>query len=482
MTAKRKLIIMQMNDSHAYLDIHPELFWEKGKAVYRPAGGYSRIASVLKKIRSENPGQVLFLDSGDTFHGTYPAVNSNGEALVPILNALRPAAMTAHWEFAYTPQGFKKLTSKLSYPMLAVNVHTKESGEDYFKPYQVIEIAGLRVGVAGVASNIVDKTMPPEFSEGVYFTNGIYELPGIIKTLRQHEGVDLVILLSHLGFPQDMQLLQSIQDIDVVLSGHTHHRLDQAVQQGKTLVIQSGCHGAFLSRLDLTLEDGKVVDFEHQLIEISEDIEPDEEVQSLVTAALQPYQSYLNEVIGTTRTHLSRSWNLEATMDNFLLKVILAESGAQIAFSNGWRYGAPVLPGPILRNDLYNMVPMNPVISTVEINGEELKEMLESNVEHVFSRDPLNQMGGYMKRAMGLNVFMKIENPPGTRIRKIFVNGEEVQKDAIYQAGFITEQGVPEKYGQNRQNLSVHMIEAMESYLTQHGEINIGLENTFQLI
>ncbi len=52
----RKLTIVQMNDSHAYLDLHPELFWERGKTVYRPAGGYARIATLLKQIRAENPG------------------------------------------------------------------------------------------------------------------------------------------------------------------------------------------------------------------------------------------------------------------------------------------------------------------------------------------------------------------------------------------------------------------------------------------
>jgi len=92
----KKLIIVQMNDSHAYLNLHPELFWENGHAAYRYAGGYSRVAAVLQQIRAETPDQVLFLDGGDTFHGTYPAVQSRGAALVPILNALKPSAMTAH--------------------------------------------------------------------------------------------------------------------------------------------------------------------------------------------------------------------------------------------------------------------------------------------------------------------------------------------------------------------------------------------------
>ena len=261
MHSEKKLTIVQMNDSHAYLDIHPELFWESGRAEYRLAGGYARIATLLKQIRAENPGRVLFLDGGDTFHGTYPALQTKGEALVPVMNALRPAAMTAHWEFAYTPHGFQKLTEHLDYPMLAMNVYHQDSNELFFKPYEIVELAGLRIGIAGIASNIVDKTMPPQFSEGIYFTNGLDELPGVIQTLRERENVDLVVLISHLGFPQDMRLMALAPGVDIGLNAHTHHRLGQAVRQGNTLVMQSGSHGSFLTRLDLTFENGKITDF-----------------------------------------------------------------------------------------------------------------------------------------------------------------------------------------------------------------------------
>lgn len=142
----------------------------------------------------------------------------------------------------------------------------------------MVEVAGLRIGIAGIASNIVDKTMPPQFSEGVSFTDGAEELPGVIRTLREQEKVDLVLLNSHLGFPQDMQLMKEIPGVDVDLSAHTHHRLEQAVRLGTALVTQSGSQGSFLTRLDLTIENGKITDFTHRLIEVSQAIEPDPEV------------------------------------------------------------------------------------------------------------------------------------------------------------------------------------------------------------
>lgn len=95
MTQSCNLTVIQINDTHGYLEPHPELVWSGSKASYPTLGGYARIASLLNSARRENPGNVLVLDNGDTFHGTYPAAVSRGEALIPLDNALKLDAMTA---------------------------------------------------------------------------------------------------------------------------------------------------------------------------------------------------------------------------------------------------------------------------------------------------------------------------------------------------------------------------------------------------
>jgi 2',3'-cyclic-nucleotide 2'-phosphodiesterase (5'-nucleotidase family) len=71
--------------------------------------------------------------------------------------------------------------------------------------------------------------------------------------------------------------------------------------------------------------------------------------------------------------------------DNFLLQALLESTGTHLAFSNGWRYGAPIVPGNITLNDLYNIIPMNPTVSTVYLSGQEITKMLEKNIERTFS-------------------------------------------------------------------------------------------------
>ena len=261
--------------------------------------------------------------------------------------------------------------------------------------------------------------MPPAFSEGVRFEMGVAEAREQLHQLRE-EKVDLVVLLSHLGFPQDLKLAAETPGVDVILSGHTHNRLHEPARVGDTLIIQSGCHGAYIGRLDLEIADGRVSLRRHRLIAV--DAGPqDDQVAGLVETALAPERERLARVIGRTAIPLHRYAMASAPMDDVLLAAAAQAAGVDIAFSNGWRYGAPVAPGPVTLGDLYNMAPMNPPISRTTLTGAELKAMLEENLERTFAADPYAQMGGYIKRCRGLTAFVKLENPKGQRLDRLLV-------------------------------------------------------------
>jgi 2',3'-cyclic-nucleotide 2'-phosphodiesterase (5'-nucleotidase family) len=188
----------------------------------------------------------MALDNGDTFHGTFHAVHSEGEAFIEPVNLLGLDAWTVHWDFAYGPDRMRELAAKLNHPLLASNCYRTDTGELAYPPFTVIERGGVRVGVIGIAATIIDKTMPEHFSTGLRFTLGNEELPGHIRSLRQRERVDLVVVLSHLGFPQDVKLASEVAGIHILLSGHTHNRMDAPLRVNGATIIQSGCHGSFI--------------------------------------------------------------------------------------------------------------------------------------------------------------------------------------------------------------------------------------------
>lgn len=471
----RKLTILQINDTHGYLEPHHELVWRGGEPTYPILGGYARISSLIHAVRRSTGNAVIALDNGDTLHGTFPAVNSRGDALIPLLNALGLDGMTAHWEFAYGAAHLRTVASRLSYPLLAINCYERGTNQLVFPPTHVVERGGLRIGIIGIAATIIDKGMPPSFSEGVRFTLGRDELPDHIARLRNEDRVDLVIVLSHLGFPQDYKLATEVAGIDVLLSGHTHNRLVEPVRVNNAIIIQSGCHGSFVGRLDLEFGGSHISAVKHQLISIDETIEPDRDMQAMVDSVMAPHRQMLDAVVGSTRIGLNRNTIFEATMDNLLLDAIADAAGTALAFSNGWRYGAPVPPGPIKRNDLWNIIPTNPPVSTVEITGHELWSMMEENLERTFCVDPYEQMGGYVKRCRGLNIYAKIENPSNHRIEGFLIDGAPLRRDHVYQAAFVTEQAVPSRYGRNHLDLNVTTLDALEQHLGRNVETSPAL-------
>ena len=474
------LTFFQLNDVHGYLNLHQELFYGPAGPEYRRCGGYARIATLLGALRQRYPASLLF-DGGDTFHGTRPVVATQGDILPDILNELGIAAMTAHWDFAYGPAHLNELLGRLHYPLLAANVFHVDSGALAYAPTLLLEVAGLRVGIVGLACPIVDKTMPAHFSTGLRFTNGLAELPGHVQRLRMEEQVDVVILLSHCGFPQDVALLEACPGIDVCLSSHTHNRLYAPFRVGDALVIQSGSHGSFLGRLTLTVENGRVTDHAHELHEIGESLVPDAALKARIDAALVPFAN-LDEVVGITATALHRGTSVECPADDFLLASLQARIPADVYFSNGWRYGAPIVPGPVRLGDLYDLVPMDPEIETVELTGAELRELLEKNLEGTYSQNPLHQMGGYVKRALGLRAYFKAENPQGSRLQTVFVQGQPLDPALTYTAAFITSQGVPHQFGRNRQKTGEFPIAAMRAYLAAHQPLVVHPHNTFTVV
>ena len=477
----KKIVILQLNDLHGYLEPHWEMVRDIGEWSFKKLGGLARIAEIFRREETENPGNVCYLDNGDTFHGTHVAVTTQGQAMIPIMNALKFDAMTVHWEFAYGPSGVKSIESKLNYPVLATNCFRKKDDQLFFEPYRIIERGGLKIGIIGLACPIVDKTMPPSFSEGIYFTIGNETLPAWIKEVRS-KNVNLVVVLSHLGFPQDVKLANEVSGIDILVSGHTHNRMDHAIVENGTIIFQSGCHGSFIGKLEVEVSGSKITRFQHSLISVDESWPEDPAVHDLVEASLAPNRKVLDEVVGRVSGPLYRYSMISSPMDDVLLEAIAESAGTTIAFSNGWRYGAPIPPGPVTVNDLWNIIPTNPFIQTVELSGAEIWQMIEENLERTFAVDPYDQMGGYIKRMRGVTLFFKVENPKGRRVDRIFIMGKPVDLDRYYHVAFITAQGVPIKFGRSRKKLTIDAISALKSFFKSRNEVlPTKLQNIYEI-
>ncbi|MCC4229037.1 bifunctional metallophosphatase/5'-nucleotidase [Zunongwangia profunda] len=474
-----KLNLLFINDVHGYLAPHPELFYNESGEIIETVGGYAHIGGIVDSIRKENPNTLLF-DGGDTLHGTKPVVDSKGEAMISILNALKPDALVGHWDFGYGPEQLQKINEQLNFPILGCNVFT-EDGENFLQPIALFETEGVKIGVIGICAMIVDKVMPKKMSGDLKFTSGIEALPKHIHDLKD-QGTAIIILLSHNGFPQDVELLKNVEGIDICLSAHTHNRIYSPLKVNDALIVQCGCHGAFVGNFTLEVEENKIQNYDYELMKVGDTTPKSSEIDTLVQQVLKPYTAIRSDGLGTTKEVLHRYDTINSTMDNFLLKAIAHATHTDIAFSNGWRYGAPIPIGKITKDDLYNIAPMNPPISTVELTGLDIKEMLEENLERTFCSNPLKQMGGYVKRVLGLQINMRIENPNGHRIQEIYYKGSHLKMNQTYTVSFVTSQGVAKKYGKNRKEHPQKAVEAMKMYLKEHPEFTSDPVESFRLV
>jgi sulfur-oxidizing protein SoxB len=232
-------------------------------------------------------------------------------------------------------------------------------------------------------------------------------------------GAQLVVLLSHNGFDVDRKLAARIVDIDVILTAHTHDALPQVVKVGKTLLVASGSHGKFVSRLDLDVQGVQVKDFRYRLIPLFSDaIRPDAEMAAAIARAREPFKDELARVVGRTESLLYRRGSFNGTFDDLICAAIMEQRDAEIALSPGFRWGTSVLPGaPITVEDIHNATAITyPQVYRITMTGARLKEILEDVADNLFNPDPYYQQGGDMVRCGGLGYTIDIRKRMGSRI------------------------------------------------------------------
>lgn len=399
-------------------------------------GGLDRLATLIAAIRAARPDKVLLLDGGDTWQGSYTALQNKGADMVRLMNALKVDAMTAHWEFTYGAERVQALVKQLGFPFLAGNVKDSTWGDPVFKPYKVFERGGVRIGVIGQAFPYTPIANPrymiPDWSFGIEEE----KLASNVAALRA-DGVDLVVLLSHNGFDVDRKLAGRVRGIDVILTGHTHDALPRPVKVGETLLVAAGSHGKFLARLDLDVRDKRIQNYAFRLIPVLADvIDPDPDMAGLVREVREPHAAVLDKVVGYTESLLYRRGNFNGTFDDLICQALLVEREVEIALSPGFRWGTTLLPEQEIRaEDIFNQTAITyPNAYRTEMTGAALKEAMEDVADNLFNPDPYYQQGGDMVRAGGLSYTIDIGKPIGQRISDLTLlrTGEKIDADRKY--------------------------------------------------
>ncbi len=456
----RTLTILQVTDTHAKLIPHWERFSD-GKW-HDNSGGFAKLYTKVRELRQRTEGQNVLIFQGDNFHGGAELFFSRGRLIAPILNLFRIDAYTpGNWDFADGPAEFRarfvgtaQEPRLASFPVIAAGVHNGPGappgariGERILPPYLIKTVSGVRVGIIGLNDDKALAQAPP-FTIGLDLRSSWAELPGLIQGVREN-GAELVVVLSESGLAQNIALSRDVPGIDVMMSADTHEALTRAivVPQTGTIVIESG-EGSRVGQLDLTLARSgrgfRVTGHRWTLHEVDETVPEDVQVKAVVDIQRAAFLSgpafqrqvrvipgwqpgtglvlaeSIDTVVGRTEVDLARHHVMESTVDKLIANAFRELTGADMAVTNGFRFGIGIPAGEAIRlSDLYHWLPLASHVAMGEMTGNLIMDRFERFVAEVLDPNPFRRGAGWLVRTSGVRFYLDLTGPTGPATRRI---------------------------------------------------------------
>ena len=261
-TKPKHITILHTNDTHSQIepfDISHHKFANKG--------GVARRASLVQKVRKENPNTLL-LDAGDIFQGTPYFNYFGGEIEFKLMSLLKyDAATMGNHDFDNSIEGFHHQLPNANFDFVCANYDFKNTIlNTLVKPYKIFFKDGIKIGVFGLGIELHNLVSPELFKETNYL-DPIEITKDITRELKENENCDLIICLSHLGYHykntqkvSDLKLAAATKDIDLIIGGHTHTFLPKPtlvknVNNETVIVNQVGAYGVNLGRIDFYFDN-----------------------------------------------------------------------------------------------------------------------------------------------------------------------------------------------------------------------------------
>ena len=411
-----ELRILHVNDFHGYAVEYKPLGSDEVR------GGISYLAWKADILRKEKP--TIFLAAGDMIQGSTWANIFEGKSVIEVMNEMRFDAMVVgNHEFDFGQAVLKKRISQAAFPVLGANVE----GMPTLKPYVIKEVDGVKIAVIGVVTEDAPVTTHPKNMVGLRVLPPIETVQKYVRELRKN--VDVIVVLSHIGFNVDLLLAEKVKGIDVIVGGHTHTRLDSYVPVGKTVIVQAWQHGLALGILDLTLRGTEIVQVKSRL----EEIKPAGMGKSAPVAAIvekykKKVDALMSEKVGETTVDLDgKNVRLrETNLGDLVADIIREKAGAEAALINGGTIRTSINRGRILAGNIYSVLPFDNYIVAVKMTGRQLKAAVEHGVSGVENEE------GAFPQVSGFSFTFSRGAPKGQRVREFLIGGKPLDPDRYY--------------------------------------------------
>jgi len=445
------LTILHTNDTHS---------WHEPNA--NGDGGVARQATVVNQIRAEG-GNVILLDAGDRFTGTLFHQQYRGQDQVEIMNALGYDAMTlGNHEFDDGEEVLYNFVSQLDFPVVSTNIDWGSFAEldELVQPYVTLDVAGVQIGVIGLTTSDTPTSSSPA-DEIVFSDDLVGSVESAVGELTA-AGVNKIILLTHVGVEVDMAILTELVGVDVVIGGHSHTLFSTAYRAsgdntypyatetsaGERIVyVSAGSNNTYLGRLNVQFdENGVVSGTSGDTILLSRYIVPDPAMDEIVTRLGGTIEELRATPIGADASvYLVGDRRVcrveECLLGNLITDAMRAETGAQLAITNGGGIRADIDEGEITLGEVLTVLPFGNLTATFELTGADVVAALENGVSGIrvdggnVVRDGA---GGRFPQVSGLRYSFDPNLEAGSRIVSVEVQNEAGEWVAIDPAATYT--------------------------------------------
>jgi 5'-nucleotidase / UDP-sugar diphosphatase len=416
-------------------------------------GGVARQASVVNQIRAEEDN-VLLIDTGDRFSGTLFYTLYRGSEQSSIMNALGYDAMVlGNHEFNDGDATLANFIGELNFPIVVANADFSGSPElsDLIQPYTILEVNGERIGLIGLILADTPNISSP--SPAITFSDDYANIANQYAEELTEQGINKIILLSHIDYAVDLTILPQLRNIDVVMGGNSDsffsNTLVNAIApapfftedaDGQRLYYtQAGSNNAYLARLDVTFDaDGVVTNATGDTILLSRYITPDPILEAIVVPLSAGVEELQNSSIGaTTLVNLDGTRSLcrseTCSMGNVIADSIRIYTGAEIALVNAGGIRASLPEGDITMGQVMTVQPFANTIRTFIASGRVIRDALENGVSRVglLADGTLDyeNLSGRLMQVSGLRYSYDPRQEVGSRILSV----EVMSSDGTYQ-------------------------------------------------
>ncbi len=464
----RSLTILHTNDIHGKFTTTPAT-WRDGNP---PIGGMANLSAYVVEERAKGPS--ILVDAGDFMTGNpicdYEVGGVEGGALVDMMNALDyDAICLGNHEFDHGLEALEELAGRIEAPFLCANVYRPRGGLTAGAPYTIVERGGVRVGIVGLMTEDLYGVAAPRMLAGTKVTSMVEEARKAVAAI--DDRTDLIVLLTHIGVDGDRQLAREVAGVDVIVGGHSHTRLsDPAVENG-VIIVQAGAHNRNLGRLDLVVEQDRVISHTGELIELWPRDGGDPELRSLVARWEAKITEDFGAVIGRLATAWRREYHAESNIGNWLAEQVRVFSEADFGVLNSGGIRKDLSVGPITRLDVQEILPFDNVVTTFGCTGAELMLLAREN-----ARAAAFETHGILQIA-GLRYRYAVDGDD-VELLDVTVGGEPVDPERVYTGASVdyVAVGNAERYlgfvPRRTENLGARVADVIEDAVRKAGTID----------